>query len=81
MRRTELAATRRILACWRQTLANANHLAAETDDAELLQGLAEVRDYLVDQIEVYERRLNITPVNAQFATLENSRDNRPETRG
>lgn len=78
MKRNERSANLRILAAWRQVLAQANHLGAETDDLEILEALPGVRDYIIDQIEIYEGRLNASascaknaPDNAQFATVEN----------
>ena len=80
MKRNERTATSRLLAAWRQLQAQANHLAVESDDAETLAGIAEVRDYIAGQIEACETRLFGAPVNAQFATLETSRHNRSEMR-
>lgn len=74
MRRNELTATRRLLAAWRQLQAQSNHLAMESDDAETLAGIADVRDYIVGQIEALERRLiapnragKVTPSGEPFA--------------
>lgn len=75
MKRNERAATRRLLAAWYQVQAQANHVAVEADDLELLQGLAEVRDYVAARIEECEARLICTPENAQFATLGNRGNN------
>lgn len=64
MNRTQRAATCRLLAAWRQILVNANHVAAEADpdDLGLLEGVAEVRDYIMGQIEICEARLTSSAV-------------------
>jgi hypothetical protein len=72
----------RLLAMWRDLLTLANNLSPETDDPEELEALAEVKDYIIDQVEAHEAWLKIGVLpekvvaeNAQFATCENRLDN------
>lgn len=82
MKRHERAVRYRVLAAWRTVLSNANDLAVTLDDPDVLAALLRIRDYIIGQIEQCERSLiagrhasKVAPKNAQFATLENRRDN------
>jgi hypothetical protein len=74
-----------LLNCYRETLEQLNRIKAEPDCDLDPSAVAQLTDYLLDRIDAY--RPAITPAgaeknapdNAQFATMQNPRDNRSAT--
>ena len=70
-----------LLNAWRQCLENLNRIKADPASDLDAAAVAEVTDYLLDRIDDYrpadvlQDAAKTAPENAQFATLQNRRDN------